>query len=132
VKELEFFIQDDAPGVWQMAREKEKEGAIVVDNAAGLFRALRDNTEPGDHVVVKYSGGIVEDCLLHAAQGLLGDQPAVSGVVVDGVIVDMMTSVSFAEQIIPMTTERRRGMFINLLGNRFAQDPRLKVLPESE
>jgi hypothetical protein len=132
LKEFEFFIKDDAPGMWEISKVKEEAGAILVNNSVGLFRELGNRTEAGDHVTILFSGGVVEDCLWHSTQELLEGSSRLTGIEVDRVTVDMKTSVAFVEGIIPLTVQERRDMFINLLDDRFSQDPRLHVLPEGE
>ena len=131
-KELEFFIQDDAPGMWELSKQKQEEGAILVENSAGFFRILGGEVETGDRIAIRLSGGVVEDCLWHATEELLSGSSRLEGVEVERVIVDMTTSVAAAESIIPLTVQERRTMFINLLDNKFSRDPRLTVLPEQE
>ncbi len=120
------------PACGSCQKKKKEEGATLVDNAAGFFRVLRGKVETGDSIAIRLSGGVVEDCLWHATEELLGGSSRLEGVEVERVIVDMTTSMAAAESIIPLTVQERRTMFINLLDNRFSNDPRLTVLPESE
>jgi hypothetical protein len=131
-KEFEFFIKDDAPGMRELFKQKQAAGAICVENAAGFFRELGNRTEPGDHVVVHLSGGVVEDCLWHSTQELLEGSSRLRGRKIEGLTVDMNTSIAFAERVIPLTVQERRSMFINLLETRFKEDSRLTVLPSTE
>jgi hypothetical protein len=130
-KEFTFFIKDDIQYNPNLDAATPPSGAIVVQNAAGLFREIYRQTKSGDHIVVSFSGGLVEDCLRTATYRLL-NPPSQPDYTVDHVTVDMSTSTAFAEQSSPMSAAERRRMFLNLFDDQISQDPRLTVLPEME